>query len=458
MNRNHLSRRSLLRGAGGALLALPFLESLGCVPGSEPQAAASLGQGLGGFPKRLIVFFTPDGPAPVPGLWAPTMSGSTMNLPAGGVLEPLAAHKQSLTVITGLKYLSGLGPQAYGGPHNWGEVCFLTGTQCGPNNFATGPSVDQVIAGAIGSGTRFKSLEFGVQIEASGVAKNKMIYAGAAQPLPAAIDPVQMYARIFGGFTPPTGGSTGPSPADLDRKSVLDFVQSDFGALRTRVSQADQQKLDAHLQSVRDLEQHIAASTSTSAGSGCVKPAAPTGAFVGNDLYPAAGKAQMDMLAMAIACDLTRVASIQWSNSISPIRHTWVSAAAGSKAHHDWTHSGQTAQQMDVEVQINRWYASQLGYLIAKLKAIPEGAGSVFDNTVILWGSEVGRGAGHSMTELPMVLAGSAGGAFTTGRVVSATDTPNNNLLVSLCRMFGLAKTTFGNPAYCTGPLAGLGV
>jgi hypothetical protein len=155
---------------------------------------------------------------------------------------------------------------------------------------------------------------------------------------------------------------------------------------------------------------------------------------------------------MSLACDLTRVASLQWSTSVSNKQFPWLDIHEG---HHDFSHEGDTNADAQAKlVAINTWYAEQFAYLVTALKGVAEGEGSLLDNTVVLWCNELGIGNTHSRRDMPYVLAGSAGGYFQTGRYLQYQGDPHNNLLLSLCHAMGLEElTSFGNPAYCTGPL-----
>ena len=216
--------------------------------------------------------------------------------------------------------------------------------------------------------------------------------------------------------------------------------------LNARLAGGDRQRLDAHLSAIRDLEQRLSAPVPT-----CAPPGRPGAVdLTQDDNEQTIGRLHMDLMAAALACDLTRVASIQFSVSRSPI----VFGSISSNYHHGLSHDDQNPASIDALVKINAFYASQLAYLLGKLEAIPEGTGTVLDNTIVLWGNELGTGRTHSHDQVPFVLAGNAGGYFRTGRFVNCGARPHNDLLISLCNAFGIADTTFGNPAYCTGPLA----
>jgi len=176
-----------------------------------------------------------------------------------------------------------------------------------------------------------------------------------------------------------------------------------------------------------------------------------------NDAFPAVGGIQLDLMAMALACDITRVASMQWSRSVSSTRFTWLNVAQG---HHDLSHRPDTDPGAVSDLtKINTWYAQQLAGLIDRLKATPDGAGgTMFDGTLVLWCNELAKGNTHGRVGAPYVLAGSAGGALRTGRFLryDGQGLPHNNLLVSILNAMGVPDTTFGKPDWCTGPLAGL--
>jgi hypothetical protein len=191
----------------------------------------------------------------------------------------------------------------------------------------------------------------------------------------------------------------------------------------------------------------------------------PTGDYKMNASFPAVGKLQMDLLVMAMACDQTRVGTLQFENSVGGTQFTWVDPTI-TRGHHDMSHDDDSnADTMEKLTKINIWYAQQLNYLINALAAVPEptagGMGTMLDNTVVVWCNELAKGNIHSHAPQPFVLAGGAGGALQTGRYLQFNGKiPHNNLLVSLINMMGGTAggpaTTFGNPAYCTGALAGL--
>jgi hypothetical protein len=219
---------------------------------------------------------------------------------------------------------------------------------------------------------------------------------------------------------------------------------------------SDRQRLDAHLTAVREIETRLTTDLAV-ANPACHDPAVASVAAQTNDAFPNVGTLQMQLLVMALACDLTRVASLQWSRSVSQTRFSWLGIAQG---HHDLSHrSDDDAVAVDKLTRINRWYAQQLATLVGLLKATPDAnGGTLFDSTLILWSNELAKGNIHSRHNAPYVLAGSAGGALRTGRFLSydGQELPHNNLLVSLLNAMDVPDTTFGKPEWCTGTLPGL--
>ncbi|MES1172296.1 MAG: DUF1552 domain-containing protein [Bacteroidota bacterium] len=444
-----LSRRAVLRGAGGITVGLPFLDLM------RPAGRRAWGAGSGPT-KRFIVFFSPDGS--IHENWVPTGTESAFTL--SRILAPLEAHKQKLVVLEGVENKVGGYGAKPGDDHMKGMGAMLTGmgllagtTQGGagdPAGLAAGISVDQTIANAIGADTKFRSLELGVQAGSSGTVWGYSNYIGPGQALPLENNPTAVFNRVFASQA---GGSAALAKQRAERKSVLDAVSLGYTRLGARLGADDKAKLDAHLAHIRDLEVRL-----TAADAACASPAAPAAIdHKANANFPAVGKLQMDLLVTALACDLTRVGTIQWEQSVGNVRFTWVDPAI-TRGHHDLSHDGDSvAATIEQLTKINIWYAQQFSYLLDALKNTKEADGtSMLDNTLVLWVNELARGNAHSHDKMPYVLAGGAGGALRTGRFLTYKGVSHNNLLVSCMNLMGVPGTTFGNPAFCTGPLANL--
>jgi hypothetical protein len=453
--KHRLSRRSVLRTGAGGLFALPLL--------NEVTASAAITD----YPKRLIVCFSPNGT--IPEAWLPTGSGPSFAL--AQIMQPLEAHKQDLIVVDNLDQ-----PSAKNGPggdaHGVGTGCLLNGTEVlageefaagmgGPGSgWPGGITVDQLVADRIGKTTKFASLEYTTK-RMPGNIWSRLSYRGPALPVTPMDSPADAFDRVFAAQV---GDAETLARLKAQRKSILDNSLGEFQALAGTLTGADRAKLESHLTALRDIESRL--DTLGATGSNCTTP---TRSSLGsskepiyytsieetepeNDLdIPERHTAIRNMVVSALACDLTRVASIILAPSRSPIAMSWLGI---QEAHHQLSHD----QAIDKLIQIDQFYAAEVAKLIADLKAIPEGDGTMFDSTLLVWCNELGLGWTHSHDHLPFMLAGSAQGYFKTGQLVTASDgTAQNDLLVSICHGMGLSDvTTFGNPAYCKGPLPGL--
>ncbi|HVY26221.1 MAG TPA: DUF1552 domain-containing protein [Polyangiaceae bacterium] len=459
MRRFRIPRRTLLRGAGGIAIGLPLLEIM-----ADPQRARAAGATA---PKRFVTFFSSAGT--IHENWVP--SGSETDFKLSRILTPLEPHRSKVVVVDGLTNFLGTPPP--GDDHMRGIGTMLTATELlkgetrsgapgfEPCGLAGGISLDQFIAESIGKTTKLKSLELGVQTGNVGDVTSYTSYAAANRPLPSENDPKAVYSRVFTDL--PAAG--GPQMADqaatrrlAQRKSVLDSVIESYGALAPKLGATDKATLEAHQTAIRELEMRLTATPETSSTAACAKPMAPTIDAQKNDNFPMVGQLQMDLLVMALACDLTRVATLQWEAAYSDVRFTWLGADRG---HHTISHDGDNnSASVEMLTKINVWYAEQFAYFLQKLDAIKEGDGTLLDSCVVFWGNELARGNVHSHWPMPFVLAGSGGGALKTGRFLTYPKgdptTSHTNLLVSMMNAVGVPGQTFGNPKYCTGPLNGL--
>jgi hypothetical protein len=442
MTTARLPRRTVLRGALGAAVGLPWLEAM------APRRARA--QSVP--PKRFVIMFSPNGTLPT--FWSPT--GGETDFTLSPILAPLEPNRADIVIVKGLNqqgsggdgHQNGIGGMLTGAPLNPGP---FAGVGAPPAGWASGPSVDQRVADGIAGSTKLRSLELGVQV---GSADNwgRMIYRASDQPLPPDDDPASVYARVFADLHTDPGVL---ARLRRRRKSILDAVGGEYTRVKARLGAADQQRLDEHLAAVRELEGRLTSDAVVS-GAACSDPKVPPVAAQSNDAFPDVGAAQLDLLVMALACDVTRVASLQWSRSVAETRFTWLGINDG---HHTLSHLGDDdAVAVNKLLAINNWYAGQMAGLIARLAAVPDGNGTtLLDNTLVLWCNELAKGNTHSRRGAPYVLAGRAGGGLRTGRFLDYTgqELPHNDLLVSLLNVMGLPDTTFGKPDWSTGALPG---
>jgi hypothetical protein len=336
--------------------------------------------------------------------------------------------------------------------HHSGAVGILSGcpmvTQ--PANGApyrstfSAPSIDQVAAAAIGKTSKFKSLEVGVSKRINngeGTTLQYLSHNGPDNPNPSEYDPVKVFDRLFGsGVTPP------PGTADVTlalRKSVLDGVLADVNRLKMRASAADRARLDQHMENVRSIENRLVGTTGGTTSMSCRLPTkpGPVGGSNSKENLEEATKMMSDLIAMALACDLTRVFSMMYSGPTNSTVFWQVNATTG---HHALTHDEPDDQPL---VHACTTFTMQcLADLLQSLKNIPEGAGNVLDNTVIIGSSDVSDGKLHSLTDYPLVVAGKGGGFLKYPGVHyrSANKENTSTVLFSVLRAAGLQLTEFG--------------
>ena len=440
---NTISRRQLLTtlGVGGSMILFGGLGERAAYAG--PTAP----------PQRIIFMFTPNGTI-AKNFW-PVGSDPS----ASPILKPLAAYKDNLLVVKGLDMLAAMeGP---GDAHQKGVGACLTGTTLQPGSFkgdagtsagwANGPSVDQAIAKVIGKDTAFPSLELGVQVDGSDV-WSRLAYGGAAMPLPPENSPYAAYARVF------ADANSDPSAAalrDAKRKAVLQRLKQDYTKLSSRLGTEEQQRLQNHLLSLSDLEQRLGRGAIVLGGK-CAKPdqGTPVDDVMKVANMPAVGKLQMDLITAAFACDATRVVTLMWTQSRANPVYSWVDPAI-REGHHTLAHKGdEDTVKVGQTTELNTWFAKQLAYLADRLKSIPEGNGTLLDNTLIVWLNEQNKGNNHDRHDIPTVILGSAGGKLKTGRFVTVTpSTGHNRLLVTLQNVMGVQGSTFGDAKYGSGAL-----
>lgn len=430
------SRRQVLKGLlGGATvtLGLPWLEAhLGTVP----VAAATTDSGL---PRCFGMFYWANGV--LPDRFEPIGSGKGDAWQLSEQLQPMARHKSKLAVVSNLEVRH---PNAI--PHLTGAGGFLTGRAAlGTDDSWTfgGPSIDQIIGDAIGGTTRFKSLEFGPD------AGTGLSYTGPYQALPPERDPFALFTRVFGaGFTLP-GEEPLIDPTWALRRSVLDAVLEDANRLKQRLGTNDAQRIEAHMDGVRDLEQRLARLELTPPDlASCAVPVPPEesyDAIKGRPQLIAMNQAFSEVAAMALACDQTRVVSNYFSHPVSNVLHP--DALDG---HHNLTHDEPDPQD-GVNDIILRSMGAFADFLDA-LDAIQEVDGcTLLDRCAIIGFSDVSYGRQHTLDRFPFVVAGSAGGHLALDQHVAATvGDSTGRAILTVARAVGVDLPDFGENDHYT--------
>lgn len=308
-------------------------------------------------------------------------------------------------------------------------------------------SIDQEIKNHLQSHaetrTRFSSLEIGVMVPDRADTWTRMVYSGPNKPVAPIDDPYQMFNKLYGCLKD-----------QESLKSILDGLQEDFGKVEPLVSAADRKLLEEHATFVREIEQELKATSIKSVGHAV--PEIEPGVKAENDNIPRIGKIQIDLMINNFVADFSRIATLQFTNSVSGAKMRWLGVNEG---HHELSHHEDSNKESQEKLtKINKWYAEQLAYLAKRLAETPEpgGGGSLLDNTLIVWTNELGKGNSHTLDNIPWVLVGN-GLDFQMGRSLKFPKVPHNRLLLSLAHGMGHRIERFGNPDFCgDGPLTSL--
>jgi hypothetical protein len=433
------SRRQFVRDLGLGAASLPFLLNLPALAAAEP----------GRRKQRLVIMFSPNGV--VPKAFWPDEEGPDFTFKES--LKPLEPFRDKTLVLHGVcDRVRGDGDN-----HMRGIGCLLTGIELFPGNiqggsdtpagWASGLSIDQEIKGFLqqdpATRTRFGSLEFGVLVPDRADTWTRMVYAGPNKPIAPIDDPYRMFARLYG--------------RTRDREalgSILDDLKDDLRKVEAAVGAEDRRLLEEHAAFVREMEAELRESAQQDAGHAVPEP--EPGLKHENDQIPRISKAQIDLMVRSFAADFTRVATLQYTNSVGGARMRWIGVDEG---HHELSHhDDKNEKSQDKLIRINKWFCEQLAYLAKRLAETPEpgGEGSLLDNTTIVWTNELGKGNSHTLDNIPFVLVG-GGLGFKTGRSLKLKKVPHNRLLISLAHGFGHRIDRFGNPDFCAaGPISEL--
>ena len=423
-------------------MALPWLESLP-VWGYESEAVEKSGE----FPKRFGVQFMACGVHP--DHWWGKGEGASLELSRS--LKPLEPLKSKINVIHGLfnKNATGVGIH----PGQTGNILSGASLQKGAE-LRGGISVDQLLANHIGQDTAQPSMVLGCEQPITGYHETNfsMAYSShiswqnATSPVPMEVYPSLAFDSLF------------DNRGSRRNKSVLDRVKEQAASLSRQASSSDRSKLDEYLTSVREVEKRIerlradqdkAAERAKQRGKSLVTMKRPDNGLP-EDIREHM-KLMCDIIAMAFQTDKTRVATLLMCRDISGLFYPFLDVRS---AHHSASHSDRS----DDWEKISRYYCSQLAYLAGKLDAMPEGEGSVLDNSCLVWVNNMWSGSRHDSQKVPLLTAGGLGGTMKTGRALNYLDAGNDNrklcsLYLSILNRMGVDAKTFGD---ADKPLAGL--
>ncbi len=452
------TRRAFLKALSVSAGLAPF------VPYLNQRAEAA---GNAEFPRRLVLTFAPNGT--VESRFWPTGTETAFSFPEGQITAALEPYRASLIFAKNLTRAKGHG----GGPHENAMGSLWTGSslgqssdQAGGYGFPKSASIDQIIASRLAQQTPYKSLALSVahseQLGADTHAATKyMTYSGADQPVLPDADPYHVFrALVLSGGGTPTLNAASVALSRQRLSSVIDLVLADLSELDAKIGSEDRAKVEAHIDGLRDLEKRVQVPLNTQVPEACSTPDVPAG-FAGklydNDSFPSLLSMQNDLLVAALACDQTRIASVQWSRSLSLLRHTWLGANAPE--HHLNSHET-TEAAVSWQYRMSTWYCQQFASLLGKLSAVKEGNGTLLDNTLAVWSYDMNLGAGHILPPHVVVLAGGLGGKTITasgGRLVDYQRKYDwTQMLLSVCGAFGVTDLNRVGDLGVAGPIPGL--
>lgn len=439
MNHPSVSRRTLLRGLGVSM-ALPWLPSL--APRVKGATATA--------PVRMAWIFFPNGTNA--DRWLPEGEGTDWKLTPS--LEPLADLRSDFLVLRGLAQNNAAALGDGPGDHARSAAAFLTGAhpyKTAGSRIRAGRSIDQILADHYGRTTRLPSIELGTEEGRSagscdsGYAcaySNNISWRTPSQPMAKEIDPRKAFERLFGS---PSEAAASKSRIAL-RQSVLDMVSQQSKKLQRQISAEDRPKLEEYFESVREIERRLERSSQPVDLSGVdVKIPEQIPADYGDHI-----RLMYDLIVLAFQTDTTRLATFMLANEGSNKTFPMIEVKEG---HHELSHHQNDQDKIEKIAKIDRYYSEQWGYFLKKMKATPDGESNLLDNSLIVYGGAISDGNRHDHNNLPLLLAGKAGGKVQPGRLIRYQDQPLNNLFLTMLSMVGIEEERFGDS---TGKLTGL--
>jgi hypothetical protein len=426
-----LPRRTFLRGMG-ATVALPLLDAM--IPSMTALAATAADP-----VRRLGFVYMPMG-CDLP-RWTPPGEGKLVELsPALESLRPVMDH---LTVISHLELKN-----AYPGTHATSNAAFLSAARAKwteSSDYYLGTTVDQIAAKQIGRDTLLPSLELSMDLlQTVGqcdngyacVYQNNLSWSSPTSPLPAEAHPRIVFERLFG-----EGGSAAERRAALQRRaSLLDWVRDDVTRLQTKLGAEDRTRVNQYLDTVREVERRVQRAEAGASDEALPDLDRPAGVPAS---YAEHARLMFDLQVLALQADVTRVITFQLARETSNRTYPEIGV---SDPHHPLTHHGNDPDKVARMAKINAFHVSLFAYFLEKLKATPEGNGSLLDNVLYLYGSGMGDPNVHDHVNLPTLVAGGGAGRLKGGRHIKyAEPTPLANLHLTLLDKMGVHMDAFAD-------------
>ncbi len=448
ITKKHISRRTVLRGAGVAL-SLPLLDSM--LPAQTPLSRS------GAAPKtRFTGIFVPHGMAP--GYWIPEKPVlEAGKLPM--IMQPLDPFRDRTVVLSGLWSKSAEAPPGVTGADHWVAAAFMCANKPKKTTGADiqdGTTIDQIIAQKIGQDTLVPSMQFALEDPGANSSNcgegyscaysNSISWISPTQPLPMELDPQVAFENLFG-----AGETQGERAAQRDQdRSILDSITQSLSRLKRNLGSGDRARLDEYTEDVRELERRIELAKKSSGSADTNGFAVPAGVPESFDEHV---KLHFDLQTLAFQTDVTRVSTVLYARDLTARSYPESGVSAGF---HGSSHHAENPTNIERYSHINQYHVKCLAYFVEKLQKIKEAdGGTLLDHTLILYGSNMGDSNQHLHWDVPHILVGGASGQLKGGRHLAfpTKTVTTGNLLLSILEMYGIHQDSIGDS---TGYLTGL--
>jgi hypothetical protein len=456
ITKKHISRRTILRGAGIAL-ALPLLDSM--IP------AQTLLKKTAANPKtRFTGIFIPHGAAP--GWWVPEAGGpgepkrelGAKDFKYPMIFQPLEPLREHVVITSGLWSKSAEPPPGQTGADHWVAAAFLCANKPKKTTGADiydGTTIDQIIAQHVGQGSLLPSLQLALEDPGANSSNcgegyscsysNTISWSTPTQPLPMELDPQVAFERLFG-----AGGNMADRAARREQdRSILDSVTAKLASFKQNLDPSDRSKLDEYETDIRELERRLAIAkkaTGEISTDGVVIPAGVPESF---DEHV---KLHFDLQRLAFQADITRVSTVLYARDLTSRSYPESGVFDGF---HGISHHAENPETIARYAKLNQYHIKCLAYFVEKMKNTPDGDGTLLDHSLILYGSNMGDSNQHLHYDVPHLLIGGASGQLQGNRHLSypSKTVPTGNLLASILDLYGVHEETIGDS---TGRLPGL--
>ena len=425
----HLSRRTLLRGAGAAV-ALPFFDAMQPALAATPRPVG-----------RVAVVYVPNGI--IMNQWLPAKTGADFEFTR--ILKPLERFRDDIVIASGLSNHAAV--KAKGGGHAKASGSFLSATEpkyTAGADVQAGTTFDQIVAKHFAAESRVASLQLGCEDSrmvgncdtgSSCAYTNSLSWKNPETPLAVEVNPRSVFERLFGTMDPSLDAAT-RARRMLYKKSILDLTRQNTQSLAGLLGASDKRKLDEYLTSIREVETRIAKSEHD--------PEMPTGDKPSGIPFEFREyvKLMFDLQAIAWQSDITRVATMMIGREGSVRTYPEIGVP---DPHHPLTHHRNHPDFIEKVTLINTLHVELFSHFLDKLKSTPDGDGTLLDHSIIMYGGALSDGNGHSNHNLPLLVAGHAGGLRGGRHVAARPMTPVANLFVDMMERVGVPTENFGD-------------